>query len=121
MAVIRIPSGSRRRVGCSGCGGAKCENGPARSGYIEAFPSFRISRIDTYLAFQHRLSKDAGVASRAGVSVRHSSPRISIDFTDASIAAGGVPKAGKKDKTSPKAWRPVENFEHILAAGSSIR
>ncbi|KAJ7192305.1 hypothetical protein B0H12DRAFT_991627, partial [Mycena haematopus] len=26
-----------------------------------------------------------------------------------------VPKPGKKDKTSPKAWRPVENFEHILA------
>ncbi|KAF7372324.1 reverse transcriptase [Mycena venus] len=26
-----------------------------------------------------------------------------------------VHKAGKKDKTSPKAWRPVENFEHILA------
>ncbi|KAF7372047.1 reverse transcriptase [Mycena venus] len=26
-----------------------------------------------------------------------------------------VHKAGKKDKTSPKAWRPVENYEHILA------
>jgi hypothetical protein len=26
-----------------------------------------------------------------------------------------VHKAGKKDKTSPKAWRPVENFEHALA------
>ncbi|KAF8146700.1 hypothetical protein K438DRAFT_1780712 [Mycena galopus ATCC 62051] len=26
-----------------------------------------------------------------------------------------VHKAGKKDKTSPKAWRPVENFEHVLA------
>ncbi|KAJ7068331.1 hypothetical protein C8F01DRAFT_937483, partial [Mycena amicta] len=24
-------------------------------------------------------------------------------------------KAAKKDKTSPKAWRPVENHEHILA------
>ncbi|KAJ7060529.1 hypothetical protein C8F01DRAFT_967458, partial [Mycena amicta] len=26
-----------------------------------------------------------------------------------------LPKAGKKDKTSPKAWRPVENHEHALA------
>ncbi|KAJ7124846.1 hypothetical protein C8R43DRAFT_898916, partial [Mycena crocata] len=26
-----------------------------------------------------------------------------------------VHKQGKKDKTSPKAWRPVENYEHILA------
>lgn len=26
-----------------------------------------------------------------------------------------VHKAGKKDKTSPKTRRPVENFEHILA------
>ncbi|KAJ7215024.1 hypothetical protein GGX14DRAFT_359877, partial [Mycena pura] len=26
-----------------------------------------------------------------------------------------VHKAGKKDKTSPKSWRPVENYEYILA------
>ncbi|KAF8146710.1 hypothetical protein K438DRAFT_1990310 [Mycena galopus ATCC 62051] len=26
-----------------------------------------------------------------------------------------IHKAGKKDKTSPKAWCPVENYEHILA------
>ncbi|KAJ7081485.1 hypothetical protein C8R44DRAFT_593091, partial [Mycena epipterygia] len=32
-----------------------------------------------------------------------------------SNVATPVPKAGKKDKTSPKAWRPVENYEHILA------
>ncbi|KAJ7107961.1 hypothetical protein C8R44DRAFT_576730, partial [Mycena epipterygia] len=26
-----------------------------------------------------------------------------------------IPKPGKKDKSSTKAWRPVENYEHILA------
>ncbi|KAF8173856.1 hypothetical protein K438DRAFT_1850150 [Mycena galopus ATCC 62051] len=26
-----------------------------------------------------------------------------------------IHKQAKKDKTSPKAWRPVENYEHILA------
>ncbi|KAJ7089130.1 hypothetical protein C8R44DRAFT_648989, partial [Mycena epipterygia] len=32
-----------------------------------------------------------------------------------SNVATPVHKQGKKDKTSPKAWRPVENYEHILA------
>ncbi|KAJ7762245.1 hypothetical protein B0H16DRAFT_1311955, partial [Mycena metata] len=31
-----------------------------------------------------------------------------------SNTATTVHKMGKKDKTSPKAWRPVENFAHIL-------
>ncbi|KAJ7158449.1 hypothetical protein C8R46DRAFT_907469, partial [Mycena filopes] len=29
--------------------------------------------------------------------------------------ANPLHKSGKKDKTSPKAWRPVEIHEHILA------
>ncbi|KAJ7162462.1 hypothetical protein C8R46DRAFT_866957, partial [Mycena filopes] len=29
--------------------------------------------------------------------------------------ANPIHKAGKKDKTLPKAWRPVENHEHVLA------
>ncbi|KAJ7177337.1 hypothetical protein C8R43DRAFT_872497, partial [Mycena crocata] len=32
-----------------------------------------------------------------------------------SNVATPVHKPGKKDKTSPKAWRPVENYENILA------